>query len=48
MEFEWDELKAVRNLAKHGVTFQEAATVFGDSLALTVSDPDHSMMKIGF
>ena len=42
MEFEWDELKATRNLVKHGVTFQEAATVFGDPLALTVSDPDHS------
>ena len=42
MEFEWDEQKAARNLAKHGVTFQEAATVFGDPLALTASDPDHS------
>ena len=42
MEFGWDEQKAARDLAKHGVTFQEAATVFGDPLALTVSDPDHS------
>jgi uncharacterized DUF497 family protein len=42
MEFEWDEQKAERNLSKHGVPFQEAATVFGDPLALTVSDPDHS------
>jgi uncharacterized DUF497 family protein len=43
MEFEWDEAKAARNLAKHGITFQRAATVFGDPLALTVSDPDHSL-----
>ncbi len=42
MEFEWDEARATRNLAKHGVTFQQAATVFGDALALTISDPDHS------
>jgi uncharacterized DUF497 family protein len=42
MEFEWDPVKAARNLAKHGVTFQEAATVFGDPLAITYSDPDHS------
>jgi uncharacterized protein len=42
MEFEWDEAKAQRNLAKHGVSFQEAATVFGDPLAITYFDPDHS------
>ena len=42
MDFEWDPDKAERNLAKHVVTFQEAATVFGDPLALTFSDPDHS------
>jgi uncharacterized protein len=42
MEFEWDPEKALRNLAKHGVSFQEAATVFGDPLALTFIDPDHS------
>ena len=41
MDFEWNPEKAERNLAKHGVTFHEAATVFGDPLALTFSDPDH-------
>ncbi len=42
MRFEWDPKKAAANLKKHGVTFQEAATVFGDPLALTFQDPDHS------
>ncbi len=42
MEFEWDPEKAARNLAKHGVSFHEAATVFGDPLAMTYFDPDHS------
>jgi uncharacterized DUF497 family protein len=42
MEFEWDPDKAARNLAKHGVSFHEAATVFGDPLAVTYFDPDHS------
>jgi uncharacterized DUF497 family protein len=42
VEFEWDSRKAARNLTKHGVSFDEAATVFGDSLALIVSDPRHS------
>lgn len=42
MRFEWDFKKAEANLKKHGVTFQEAATVFGDPLAITFHDPDHS------
>jgi uncharacterized protein len=42
MEFEWDAVKAERNLEKHGVSFAEAATVFGDPLSLTTYDPDHS------
>jgi len=42
MEFEWDPDKAASNLAKHGVAFAEAATVFGDPLAITYFDPDHS------
>jgi len=42
MRFEWDPRKAAANLKKHGVTFQEAATVFGDPLAITFQDPDHS------
>ncbi len=42
MEFEWDPAKAERSLTKHGVSFAEAATVFGDPLAVTYFDPDHS------
>ncbi len=42
MEFEWDEAKAEANVRKHGVSFAEAATVFGDPLAVTFFDPDHS------
>jgi len=42
MEFEWDPKKATANVQKHDVTFQEAATVFGDPLAITFKDPDHS------
>ena len=42
MEFEWDPKKAADNLAKHEVSFQEAATVFDDPLSVTVPDPDHS------
>ncbi|MCI0556254.1 MAG: BrnT family toxin, partial [Anaerolineae bacterium] len=42
MNFEWDPRKAGRNLKKHGVSFTEAGTVFGDELAITVPDPDHS------
>ena len=42
MEFEWDADKAARNLTKHGVSFDDAATVFGNALAMTYFDPDHS------
>jgi len=42
MEFEWDREKAAHNLVKHGVSFHAAASVFGDPLAITYSDPDHS------
>ena len=42
LRFEWDPEKARRNLEKHGVSFEEAATVFGDPLSLTVDDPTHS------
>jgi hypothetical protein len=42
MEFEWDPGKAAGNLIKHRVSFQEAATVFGETLGVTVPDPDHS------
>ena len=43
MRFEWDPEKAASNLAKHGVSFEEARTVFGDPLATTVPDPSHSV-----
>ena len=42
MEFEWDPNKATSNLTKHDISFHEASTVFGDPLALTFPDPDHS------
>ena len=42
MNFEWDSDKATENERKHGVSFTEACTVFGDPLALTFEDPDHS------
>ena len=42
MEFEWDPAKAAGNLNKHGVSFPEALTVFGDSLGATFADPEHS------
>ena len=42
MHFEWDPRKAAENLAKHDVSFEEAATVFRDPLSATGSDPDHS------
>ena len=43
MRFEWDAGKAASNFAKHEVSFEEASTVFGDRLATTVLDPDHSI-----
>lgn len=42
MRFDWDRNKAAANLAKHKVSFEEAATVFGDPLSDTFDDPDHS------
>ena len=41
-DFEWDAAKALANVQKHGVTFDQAATVFLDPLALTVHDAEHS------
>jgi hypothetical protein len=41
--FEWDPVKAEANTRKHGVTFDEASTVFGDPLNLLMADPDHSL-----
>lgn len=48
MKFEWDHKKAETNERKHGVAFQEAATVFGDRLAITFADPDHSVDEARF
>jgi uncharacterized protein len=42
LTFEWDPVKAASNRRKHGVSFEEAATVFLDPLARTQPDPDHS------
>ena len=42
MIYEWDPEKAERNVRDHGVSFEEAATVFLDPLAMTYPDPDHS------
>ena len=43
MRFEWDRHKAEANLRKHRVSFDEAVTIFYDSLAATFEDPDHSV-----
>lgn len=42
LKFEWDSKKGKTNIEKHGVSFQEATTVFGDPLSLTIEDPLHS------
>jgi uncharacterized DUF497 family protein len=42
---EWDLRNARSNLAKHGVSFEEAASVFGDPLSLTIPDPEHSVTE---
>jgi len=48
VRFEWDPQKEVRNLRKHGVSFEEASTVFGDALAATILDPKHSELEVRF
>jgi uncharacterized DUF497 family protein len=45
MKFEWDEAKAAENLRKHGVSFDEAITVFEDPLFLIFSDVSHSFRE---
>jgi uncharacterized DUF497 family protein len=45
VEFEWDPKKAAKNLREHRVSFNEAATVFGDPLGTTAPDPDHSLAE---
>lgn len=48
MQFEWDPKKAASNAKKHGVTFDEAMTVFNDFTAITFDDPDHSVEEDRF
>ena len=45
MEVEWNPNKAELNLEKHGVSFQEATTVFNDPLSTTFPDLDHSIRE---
>ncbi len=42
MDFVWDSTKAETNVRKHGISFEEASTVFFDENALEIFDPDHS------
>jgi uncharacterized protein len=48
MRFEWDRLKDEENRTKHGVSFEEASSVFGGPLAATIPDPDHSQTEMRF
>ena len=48
MEFEWDPRKDAVNRRKHGIGFREATTVFGDPLAITFPDVDHSISEERF
>jgi uncharacterized protein len=48
LRFEWDQHKADSNLKKHGVSFQEATSVFADALSITIPDPDHSESEARF
>jgi uncharacterized protein len=46
--FEWDAEKAASNEEKHGLTFEEVSTAFGDPLSITIDDPDHSADEARF
>ena len=48
LDLEWDKEKARRNVRKHGVSFEEAATVFADPLSLTIDDPLLSWREMRF
>lgn len=48
MDFEWDEVKAESNFAKHEISFEEAKTVFDDALFLIFADPEHSLEEKRF
>ena len=45
MRFEWDEAKAVANIVKRGISFEEAVTVFNDPLYVDFYDPRHSQVE---
>jgi hypothetical protein len=46
MRFTWDPRKASANIRKHGTSFEEATTAFGDPLSIAVQDPDHSSLAL--
>ena len=46
--FEWDDTKALENLKKHLIAFEEALTLFNDPFAVTWYDPDHSISEHRF
>ena len=48
LDFEWDERKSVVNKKKHGVSFDEASTVFSDEQALVIADDEHSEVEDRF
>ena len=48
LTFEWDANKARTNQVKHGISFEEASTVFGDPRSLTIPDPVHSAVENRF
>ncbi len=48
MDFEWNSQKAEINSKKHGVSFEEASSVFGDTLSVTYPDPQHSINEERF
>ncbi len=48
MIFEWDDNKSSTNLKKHGISFEEACSVFSDPLSITVADPEHSEAEFRF
>ena len=42
LQFEWNDKKAISNKRKHGISFEEATTAFGDELSITIDNPLHS------
>jgi uncharacterized protein len=48
LEFAWDPQKAESNLKQHGISFDDATTVFRDTLSITIPDPDHSDLENRF